>query len=92
MKPPPVVGGERGEEDFMTQGVMSSGIISPRHGMMEYIGFVSIMLSRGKDLALGGFVGQVSNHFLFSCRGVQGGGGGIGLAYRDDTCTMYRSA
>ncbi|CAM9716954.1 unnamed protein product, partial [Sphacelaria rigidula] len=55
VKPPPVVGGERGEEDFMTQGVMSSGIISPRHGMMEYIGFVSIMLSRGKDLALGGF-------------------------------------
>lgn len=52
--------GEPGaHEDFVTHGVVSTAALS-KHGMMEYIGFVSIMLSRGKDLVPAGFVGQVS--------------------------------
>lgn len=59
-KPPPAVGAAGGgiDDEFVIQGVTSTAPMS-QHGMMEYIGFVNIMLVRGKDLAPAGFVGQV---------------------------------
>lgn len=59
IKPPPPVGDAGAHDEFETHGVVSSAPLS-KHGMMEYIGFVSIMLSRGKDLVPAGFVGKVN--------------------------------